>query len=137
MPARPSAMSVKSEIQRAILAELEWVGVPVYDVAPQTDAGADAAHPYVSLGEMIVTMDDTQTSLAFAAQIRLHTFTATGSKRECYEIQDAIYNSLHRKRLTMIGFNNYSTLRESSDTIVLQDGKVHGVCEYRALIQSV
>lgn len=134
---RRSAMSVKAEAQKAIISALSGISAPVHDVAPQVDSGADAAHPYVALGQMIVTMDDTQSSPAFAVQVRFHTYTATGSRRQCYEIQDEIYTVLHRKTLTMPGFNNYSILREDSDSTVLQDGRVHGVCEYRVLIQSV
>ena len=133
-------MGVEVALQTALYNRLNGASlgvVGVYDVAQQASDGGDAsAFPYVTMGRIVHSESDTQTKTGHAAQIRIHTFSRTGSMLECKTIQGAIYAALHRAELTVTGFSNYSLLREDSDCFADQDGKIHGVCEYRALVES-
>lgn len=132
-------MGVEVELQKALYSRLNGasIGASVYDIAPQAaDSGDASAFPFVTIGRAIHTENDTQTTNGFSVLCRIHTWSRTGSMSECKTIQGAIYTALHRSELTVTGFNNFSLLREDSDVIPEQDGVIHGVCEYRALIES-
>jgi hypothetical protein len=131
---------IEFPLQQAIYTALSAASLGVqgvYDIAPQNaDGGDGSVFPYVAMGRAVVTSLDTQTTNGFAAQIRIHTYSRSGSMKECKEIQGAIYSALHRQELSITGFNNFSLLRESTDCTPMGDGQLHGVCEYRALIES-
>ncbi|MGB0855290.1 MAG: DUF3168 domain-containing protein, partial [Pikeienuella sp.] len=110
------------------------IGASVYDITPDTVDGSGS--PYVTIGRAVVSELDTQSKNGFAAQIRIHTHSRTGSMLECKTIQGAIYAALHRSEMTITGFSNFSLLREDTDCLPEQDGRIEGVCEYRALIES-
>lgn len=133
-------MSIEWGLQSAIYGVLSSapLGVSgVYDVAPQSaDGGDPSAFPYVTMGRAVFTQLDTQTTVGFAAQVRIHTFSRTGSMMQCKGIQGAIFSALHRVPLTIAGYNNFSLLREDTDCFPQADGMLHGVCEYRALIEA-
>ena len=133
-------MGVEWELQKAVYTTISGASLGVqgvYDIAPQSaDGGDGAAFPYVTIGRTVVTQNDTQTTVGFAAQMRIHTFSRSGSMKECKEIQGAIFAALHRTPLTITGFRNFSLLREDTDCFPDQDGKLHGVCEFRALIET-
>lgn len=133
-------MEIEEALQRSIWMRL--VSAPlgvaaVYDVAPQHEDGGDAsAYPNVTFGAVVMSQADTWTKEGHAAQLRIHTYSRTGSMLECKQIQGAIYRALHKQILTVTGFNNYSLLREDSFCSGAGGSKIHGVCEYRALIES-
>lgn len=132
-------MGVEVELQKALYSRLNGasIGADVYDVAPQSANGGDAgAFPYVTIGRIIMSEADTQTTTGVSALCRIHTFSRTGATLECKTVQGAIYTALHKQELTVTGFNNFSLLREDTDCFPDEDGKIHGVCEYRALIES-
>ena len=133
-------MSASFGLQSAVFTVLSGASIGaqgIYDTAPQAaDGGNAGAFPYVTIGRIIMTQLDTQTTIGFAAQLRIHTFSRSGSMRECKEIQDAIFSTLHRTPLAITGHNNFSLLREDTDCFPDADGKIHGVCEYRALIET-
>lgn len=125
-------MAIEFDLQAALYTALSGnIGADVYDIAPQ-----GAAFPYAAIGRIVLSEMDTQTKQGHAAQIRIHTYSRTGSMKECKDIQAAIYAALHRTELTITGFNNFSLLREDTDCLTDGDGRIHGVCEYRALIES-
>ena len=109
----------------------------VHDIAPKVeDAANSSVFPYVVMGRIVLSQADTQTKVGHTAQIRIHTFSRTGGMLECKGIQGAIFSALHRQTLTVSGHNNFSLLREDTDCWHEGDSKIHGVCEYRALIES-
>lgn len=134
-------MSIEFDLQRAVYTVLTAAGIGaqgIYDVAPQaSDGGASGVFPYVTIGRTVITQMDTQSTVGFAAQMRIHTFSRSGSMKECKDIQGAIFTALHRTPMTITGFNNFSLLREDTDCFPEGDGRLHGVCEYRALIETV
>lgn len=134
-------MSIEFEYQKALFARLDAAKgdlglVGVYDMAPQADDGGNpAAFPYVTIGQILVTQLDTQTKNGFTLTARIHTYSRTGSMKECKEIQGGIYGLLHRQPLTVTGFNSFELLRNDSECNPLQDGRAHGICEYVGLAE--
>lgn len=134
-------MGVETAFQQGIYtaltgnAALTSVCSNVYDIAPQV-ADAAGGYPYITIGATVFTELDTDGIVGFAAMMRLHTYTATGRLSDCKTIQGLVFDVLHRASLTVTGYNCYSLLREDSDTTPLGDGVVHGVCEYRALLET-
>jgi hypothetical protein len=133
-------MGLEVELQIALFDRLSstLIGVAgVYDRAPQAaDSGAASAFPYVTIGNVILTELDTQTKNGWSALCRVHTYSRSGEHTETKGIQGQIYDALHRAPLTISGALNYSCKREDSDVLDDMDSKVHGVCEYRALIET-
>lgn len=132
-------MGIEAEFQTALFERLDAapLGASVYDTAPQADdSGDETAVPYVTIGHIEMNELDTQTKTGWAAQVRIHTWVTGGAMLPAKNIQGLVFAALHRSPLTITGFNNYSLLRESTDCQSLEDGKIHGVCEYRALIES-
>lgn len=130
-------MSATFELQKAIYTTLTGAGLRVYDFAPQSsDGAATATYPYVEVGHIVASEWDTNSELGFDAVCRIHTRSRSGSTLECRNIQDQIYDALHRATLTVIGQNTITITREMSDCTRLQDGSFHGVCEYRALLET-
>ncbi len=133
-------MSIEFDLQAAVFTALSGASLGVqgvYDIAPQnSDGGDNSAFPYITIGRTVLTQADTQTTVGWAAQMRIHTFSRTGSMKECKVIQGKVFTALHRTPLTITGFNNFSLLREDTDCFPDGDGKIHGVCEYRALIET-
>jgi len=120
-----------------ILSSSSIGAVGIFDVAPQNADGGDASlFPYVVIGRAIFSQADTQTTIGHSVQARIHTFSRSGSLKECKLIQGAIFAALHKQPLSIAGFNNFSLLREDSDCTWQGSGQAHGVCEYRALIEA-
>lgn len=111
--------------------------VGIYDVAPQdSDGGDDAAFPYIVMGRIFAVQSDTQTKNGFEVTSRIHVFSRAGAMLECKTIQGKVYDLLHRSSLAVTGFNNYLLLRTDSDCFADENSKIHGVCEYRGLVET-
>lgn len=139
-------MGVELDFQAALYTRLadQIIGggkpcLAVYDPAPQ-----ESAFPYVTFGETNFQIFDAHGSFNFDVLVRLNTWSRTGSPVEVKTIQGNIYSALHDYDLTLTRFGGagevdwlcYSLLRESSAVMIDPDQVFHGVCEYRALIQS-
>jgi hypothetical protein len=139
-------MGVEVDFQQAIYARLTdqivGTGLPttgVYDVAPQ-----GSAFPYVTIGVADFQIFDAQDSFNFDVLTRIHTWSRSGSMLEVKQIQGQIYDALHDYDLLLPRYGEpletdwrcYSLLRESSGVLRDEDQTFHGVCEFRALIQS-
>ncbi len=125
---------VAAPLQTALFARLSGASLGVqgiHDVAQQ-----GAAFPYVVMGRVILTNGDTKSTPGHRALIRIHSFSAKGQVLKVRQIQGAIYAALHDQVLGVSGFSNFILRREFSDCWPDADGKIHGVCEYRALIES-
>lgn len=129
---------MQAAIQTALFTRLNGaaLGATVVDYMPQVeDGGSNTGFPFVVMGRIIFTEDDTQTKDGGAFVARIHTHTRDGSMVGCKVIQDAIFTALHRQELTVAGAHNFSLLRNDTDTQHMGDGKVHGICEFRGLIE--
>lgn len=130
-------------LQKALFARLSQdpdliaLGVAVYDVAPQgADGNAEAAFPYLLIGEMDVRDAGTQSSDLFDVMIRLHSFSASGAFSDTRAIQLRAFNLLHRKTFAVEGHHLIMCRRNISSIDRDPDGIVHGVCDYRVLVEA-
>lgn len=122
-------------------ATLDGLGVSIHDAAPQITAGETAAgFPRVEIGYLDAREDDTKTENGLDVIARIHTFSASGSMKEARDIQGRLFELLHRQHAALALDPAYSlTLlrRESSDLRRDPDNIFHGVCEFRALIETI
>lgn len=131
-------MTAEVEFQRMLYTVLSPLsGFDVYDIAPQAADGASGApFPYVTIGAFVISEWDTQTGNGFDALVRLHTWSRTGSNKECLEIQAQLYGALHKQSLSITNHSSVLMRRESTTIIHEGDGQIHGVCEYRCLFDA-
>lgn len=126
-------MGAAVEVQRALFSALTGAGLRVYDMAPQA-----AVWPYVEIGYTSLGDNGSQTNQGFSVLVRIHTrVESTSTAGAVKAIQDQIYGVLHRQALTITGQNTILVMREMSDCTRAPDGSFHGVCEYRALTETL
>lgn len=125
-------MPAEFELQKAVYTVLNGIGLRVYDSAPQAADGASTGtFPYVEIGHIILSQDDTFTENAFNIVMRVHTRSRSASMAETKNIQGQIYAALHRQRPAVTGFTVLDLWRDNSEVMRASDGSFHGVCEYR------
>jgi len=96
----------------------------IYDHVPH-----DAMTPYVAIGDTIVNDWDTDDSRGLDAEATLHVWSEYRGRFEAKQIQDAIYNALHRTdQLTVAGASVIDVFQTYADTELDPDGLTrHGV----------
>lgn len=131
-------MSGELAVQKALYTALSALGLNVVDRAGQAaDGGSATAFPYVEVGMVILNPFDTAKETGFDYLARIHTRSRSGSMAETKRIQGQIYARLHRGALNIDGFNHILVQRERSEVLTAPDGQLHGVCEYRGLIEAI
>jgi hypothetical protein len=105
---------------------------PVFDHVEQ-----GAEYPYIVLGDVTHVAWDTDDSIGTEATITLHVWSVQRGRKEAKEIIGEIYGVLHRAELYVDGFETVTIDFEYSEVMLDPDGVTyHGVCRYRALIES-
>ena len=131
-------MGASAAVQTALFQALGHLGYPVHDVAPQrTDGGG---FPLIEVGAVVLAPLDTKDRNGFDFVARIHVRSDTHGMLAVKEIQDAIYDRLHNAEgdtFTLDGFRLLQMRLEMSDVIREAQGQIHGVCEYRGLIETV
>lgn len=96
----------------------------VYDHVPH-----DAQTPYVVVGDTILNDWDTDDSRGLEAEVTLHVWSEYRGRFEAKNIQDAIYNALHRTdALSVAGADVVDVFQTYADTELDPDGLTrHGV----------
>lgn len=96
----------------------------IYDHVPP-----DAPAPYLVIGETTVTDWDTDDSRGLEAEATIHVWSEYRGRFETKQIQDAVYNVLHRATaLTVSGADVVDVFQTYADTEVDPDGMTrHGV----------
>jgi hypothetical protein len=127
--------SFNTVVQEVIYAKLVAdIAYPVYDDKPQDDS----AFPYVTIGEDNYTFADTDTELMCNASITINTWSRYRGREEIKQMQDAIYNSLHRADLTATGYNFVTITQDSAISFYDADGITrHGVQTFNLLIEEL
>lgn len=129
-------MAAESEVQKSLADALTAQGLRVYDTAPQAaDGGNSADFPYVEVGATEFAEFDTTTETGFDFVARIHTRSRSAGMKECKDIQGAIYSALHLVNIPVSGFSTVLLRRETSGATRASDGSIHGICEYRGLIE--
>jgi len=131
-------MSGELAIQKALFLALSALGLRVVDRGQQqADGGSATAFPYVEVGFINLNPFDTATETGFDYVARIHVRSRSGGMAEAKTIQGQIYQRLHRGSLSIAGFRHILIQRESSQVMAAPDNQLHGVCEYRGLIEAI
>jgi hypothetical protein len=128
-------MSAAAAVQRGLFQALGTLGYPVQDVAPQ-----NGTLPCIVIGEIVFAPMDTKDRDGFDFVARIHVRSEGHNLLPVKTIQDAIYDRLHNATdddLSIAGHHLILLRREMSDVIREAQGQIHGVCEYRGLIETV
>lgn len=107
----------------------------VYDHVPQADRPEDdAKFPFVTIGEVQLNEFDTDDVLGFEAMTTVHVWSRSRGRREVKEVQDVIYDILHRAELAIAGARFVSCDQQYAESFVEPDGLTrHGVQRFRVL----
>lgn len=122
------------ELQTAIYNKLTAaLTVPVYDHVPQVnDAGDNSDFPYVRIEAPRNNENDTDNDLGFDTTVQLHVWSRYRGNKQTAELQQAIYNALHRQALTVTGYGVSDIFQEFSEILLDPDGITrHGVQRFR------
>jgi hypothetical protein len=127
------------ELQRAVYQALTadpTLMAMVTGVHDHVDQGS--AYPYIVIGEDGAAEWDTDTEQGAESLLTIHTWSREKGRMQCKEIQEAIYEILHRKNLTINNAVFYSCFWEFSDSFVDPDGETrHGVMRFRVRYDSL
>lgn len=127
-------MGAAVAVQKALFQALGVVGKPIYDLMPQA-----ANMPCIVIGEIVFADLDTKDRVGFDFVARIHVRDEGHNILPVREIQDAIFDRLHNasgEALSIEGHRLIQLRREMSDVIREAQGQIHGVCEYRGLIET-
>ena len=127
------------EVQRALYLALTsdpLLMAMVTGVHDHVDQGT--AYPYVVIGEDATNEWDTDTEQGAESLLTIHTWSRERGRMQTKEIQEAIYEILHRKTLTINNAIFYSMFWEMSDSFLDPDGETrHGVMRFRLRYDSL
>lgn len=128
-------MGATVAVQTGLFQSLGTLGYPVHDVAPQ-----GGTLPCIVIGEIVFAPLDTKDRIGFDFVARIHVRSDGHNILPVRQIQDAIFTRLHNASgddLTIAGHRLIQLRREMTDVIREAQGQIHGVCEYRGLIETV
>lgn len=132
-----SALSLRAAIHGALKADTPLAallgGGKIYDEPPR-----EAAPPYVTLGESVLTDGSTSTEPGDEHALTLHVWSRQGGHREAHLITGAVLDALAGAPLTLDG-HHLSNLRFIAADVRRQpDGRTyHGIIRLRALTEPV
>jgi len=128
-------VEVQRAIYQALTADPTLMGM-VTGVHDHVDQGS--AYPYVVIGEDSAIEWDTDTEQGAESLLTIHSWSREKGRMQTKEIQEAIYEILHRKELTINNAVFYSLFWEFSDSFVDPDGETrHGVMRFRLRYDSL
>lgn len=128
-------MGAAAAVQVALFQSLGTMGYPVHDVAPQ-----GGTLPCIVIGEIVLAPLDTKDRNGFEFVARIHVRSDGHNQLPVREVQDAIFARLHNASdgdMSISGHRLIQLRREMTDVIREAQGQMHGVCEYRGLIETV
>ena len=121
------------QIQNAIYQALVPTGIPVYDFVPQ-----DSDYPYIVIGDTTSLPNDTDTEIGSDSTITIHVWSRYRGRLEVKQIQQAIYDILHRAQLSVSGSHFVMIDCEFQESFRDADGlTMHGVQRFRMLIEDL
>lgn len=128
-------MAAEFAIQRGLFQAISALGFRTHDVAPQDPS--DGAFPFVEIGVVVLAAMDTKDRNGFDFAARIHTRDRADSMERVKLIQGAVYDRLHHGDLVVDGYRTLLVYREMSDCSRVAEASLHGVCEYRGLIEAI
>lgn len=124
-------------VRAALFSRLDsQVTPPIYSYVPQ-----NSAYPYVRIGDISATTQDTKTTEMQEYSVTIHTFSKDkASSAEIEQLQASIYAAIHNYALAVSGYNVVLLRQESMQ--VFQQGEPndrywHGVQNYRIMVEDV
>ncbi len=141
MPATmPTAMNADLALQRAIYAHLAGdaaldalVAGRIYDSVP-----GEAAFPYVTLGDALVTAFDTGDTCGAEHRLALNVWSRAGGRSEAKAILGALHAALHDAPLTPEGHSLINLRFAEAETRREPDGTTwRGVIRFRAVTEPI
>lgn len=111
----------------------------IYDNPLQVADSADASeYPYITVGSANHREWDTDTETGIVANLFIHTWSRARHHIECKEIQDRVYNVLHRGTISISGFSLVGIDQVQQDAQRDPDGiTIHGVQEFRIIYEEI
>ena len=95
-------------------------------------------YPYIVIGEDAAMEFDTDTERGVESLFTIHTWSRERGRLETKEIQEVIYEVLHRQDITIEDAAFWSIFWEMSDSFVEPDGETrHGVMRFRLRYDSL
>jgi len=127
-------MGYSEQVQEIVFNALNGViSADVYDYFPQQDdSGSAVEFPFVTIGDDILEPWDTMSDTGIQATVTVHVWSKYEGKKEVKDIQDEIYNALHRQILAVgTGYNFVGCDLDDSRVIIEGDGvTIHGTQDF-------
>lgn len=137
-------MLLENELQQSIYADLKAdptltaLIVDVYDAVPQGAVSQDdSAFPFVTIGAIDSLDWSTDTSSGSETFIDIACYSRYSGTKEIKDIQQAVYNVLHRSANLSVASGNLVTIDfdRTNKPILDPDGKTrNGVVSFRVII---
>ena len=131
-------MSAGVQLQTAIFQALENISEPVYAMGSVPDNVTDR---YVVLGEKTLNEWDTDGLTGFDVTMTIHTWDTSAANRSFValeNLQQSIYDLLHRATLITNGYNVIGVEQEMCEPMLDPDGLTrHGVQRFRAKMRAL
>lgn len=107
--------------------------VGVYDNPTQVqDPSDNTEFPFITMSDILITPWDDDTDKGWEATATLHVWSRASHALEAKEIQGLIYERLHRKTLSISGYDFVGMDEEDQDVQRDEDGITrHGIQNYR------
>lgn len=122
-----------TEIQMAIHAALQSLGVDVYDDVPQ-----GATFPYVVIGEDDSIPFDTDDSTGFDTELTIHVWSRYSGMKEVKDIMSDVYSTLNRRELSVSGAHVVDCIFQHQDVLLDPDGITrHGIIRFRLTTENI
>ena len=120
------------ELQPVIFSAIDAaLTAQVYDYVPQ-----GSAYPYVRIGNDTLVPFDCDVDTGDDITVMIHVYSRYRGSKEVQAIQKTIYDALHKKQLTVIGYNVLGVDLIYSDIIEEGDGLTrHGLQRFRVLME--
>lgn len=116
-------------------------GLPgIYDdVTQASDTGDASVFPYIVIGGDTVRDWSTDTASGGDVDVTIDVWSRYDGKKETKQIQEAIYNALHRQSLTVPGHEFIGCdFTQEQPVLMDPDGHTyHGVSEFRVFIDEI
>jgi hypothetical protein len=105
----------------------------VYDHVPQ-QVDSDSDYPIVVIGEDTANDFSTDDCLGSEATVTIHIWSRERGRQEAKQVEEAVYDALHRHSLSISGRHVVDSMWEYADTTLDPDGLTrHGVMRFRIM----
>lgn len=135
VPLDSPVLSLRAAVFAALSADTGLLallgGARIHDVPP-----AEAAFPFVALGEAVVADWSTATEAGAEQALTLHAFSRSGGRAEAFALAAAIAAALHDAPLALAGHRLANLRATTSEVRREADGRTfHALVRFRAVTE--